>query len=74
MFSISFRSDFKILSFLQLVLDFINQIYLRIRLDLIFIFRTFNSYMYFLFLVFVNSHDKSAVKHFCYEILKNHLK
>ena len=49
MFSISFRSDFKILSFLQLVLDFINQIYLRIRLDLIFIFRTFNSYMYFLF-------------------------
>ena len=49
MFSISFRSDFKILSFLQLGLDFINQIYLRIRLDLIFIFRTFNSYMYFLF-------------------------
>ena len=40
MFSNSFRSDFKILNYLQLILDFINQIYLRIRLDLIFIFRT----------------------------------
>ena len=49
MFSISFRSDFKILSYFQLILDVINQIYLGIRLDLIFIFRTFNSYMRFLF-------------------------
>ena len=38
MFSISFRNDFKILNYLQLILDFINQIYLRIRLDLIVIF------------------------------------
>ena len=53
MFIISFRSDFKILSYLQIILDFINQIYLLIRLDLIFIIRTFNSYMYFLFLSYL---------------------
>ena len=53
MFSISFRSDFKILSYLQLIFHFIDQIYLRIRLDLIFMFRTFNSYMHFLFFSFL---------------------
>ena len=54
MFSISFRSDFKILSYLQLIFHFIDQIYLRIRLDLIFMFQTFNSYTIFYFSRFCN--------------------
>ena len=73
MFLFSSRSDFKILSELLLILDFINHIHYCIRLDY-FLLWISHSYTFSIFLVFGNSHDKDAVKHFGDEIHTTHLK
>ena len=70
----SSRNDFKILSELLLILDFINHIHYCIRLDYFFYYEFSHSYTFSIFLVFGSSHDKDAVKHFGIGIHKTHLK
>ena len=71
MFMFSSRNDFKILSEVLLILDFVIHIHHCIRLHLIKIIVTFSFLHIFYFLVFENSHDKGAVKYFGYEIHKH---
>ena len=71
MYMFSSRSDFKISSELLLILDFISHIHYCIRLDLK---KKYCEFLILFFLVFGNSHDKDAVKHFGYKIHKTHLK
>ena len=75
MFMFPARIDFKILSTLLLILDFINHINYCLRLDFKKKYCEFLILTHFLFfLVFGNSHDKDAVKHFGYKIHKTLLK
>ena len=73
MFMFSSRNYSKISSEELLILDFINHTHYCIRLDKKNIVN-FSSYTFSIFLVFGNSHDKDAVKHFGYKIHKTHLK
>ena len=70
----SSQNDFKILSYLLLIIDFINHIHYCIQIDIIMLILIFLILHIFNFSLFENSHDKNAVKYCDYKIHKKHLK